>query len=189
MHFQRKEVIDLVKAWAFITVIFTLVLARPFSTEGVIEAIWISAIAVGLGFLLHELAHKYVAQNYGLQAYFVSFDKMMWLSLFLAFIGIIFIAPGAVQIQGGADRIRLGRIAAAGPATNVVLAVIFIALNTLYPFKLFSFGAYINSILAVFNMIPILMLDGKKIKDWDKKKYYLLLIACVAVLLLSIGLV
>lgn len=185
MEFNKPEIRDLLKAWFFITLIFTIFLSRVYTTETIIENIILSAIAVGIGFLLHELAHKYVAQKYGLKAYFASYDGMIWLSILLAFIGIIFIAPGAVRIYGQANPSRLGRIAAAGPITNIVLAVVFMGLHMLYPMRLFSFGAYINAILAVFNLIPVLMLDGKKIIQWSKSKYYTILAFAAITLLFS----
>jgi len=177
MHFTKKEIKDLLFAWVFITLIFTILLKGDLA-----ETLLISAVAVGLGFLLHELAHKFVAESYGLKAHFVAFTKFMWVSVFLALIGIIFIAPGAVMVPH-ADKIRLGRIAVAGPLTNIALAIIFIVLNILYPMKLFSFGAYINSLLALFNMLPIFMLDGKKVLQWNKKVYYTVLAISVILFL------
>jgi len=178
MKFTKQEIKDLFFAWAFITFIFTIIFGKP-----ILEHLYISGIAVGLGFLFHELAHKYVAQKYGLKAHFVAFKKFLWVSVFLALIGIIFIAPGAVMVGHG-DRLRLGRIAAAGPLMNIILAVVFLGLNIVYPMNLFSFGAYINALLALFNLIPVLMLDGKKILNWNKQVYYTLLGVSVLLFLL-----
>ena len=64
----------------------------------------------------------------------------------------------------------IGLVAFAGPAANLVLAVIFgILLRTfhlLFPQSLsdfFSWVIYINLLLAIFNLIPIPPLDGSKI--------------------------
>ena len=47
-------------------------------------------------------------------------------SLFLGVVaGIVFAAPGAVQIFGRPDKDEMGKIAAANPMANIVLYVIF----------------------------------------------------------------
>jgi len=173
MQFTRSEIKDLVKAWFAVTFVFAIAF---WSTGSFLDMLFISAIGVGLGFILHELAHKYVAQRYGIPAYFKSFDKMLWASFFLAILtGFIFIAPGAVMMQH-ADRVRAGRIAAAGPLTNIILALLFIVLNANIPHRIFAFGAMINAVLALFNMLPFLMLDGKKVWNWDQKTFWVLII-------------
>jgi len=45
--------------------------------------------------------------------------------------GIVFAAPGAVMIMGMVSREENGRIAAAGPITNMVIAVIFLLVSLL----------------------------------------------------------
>ena len=65
-----------------------------------------------------------------------------------------------------------GKISAAGPLVNLVLAILFIVLilagiNNL----LTGYGAFINSLIALFNLIPFGNLDGKKILTWNKPVY------------------
>src|SRR3990167_8362307 len=122
---SRKEITDITKAWLAITIAFAIVLR---GNLGILEAVMVSAIAVGLGFLLHELGHKVVAQYYRCFAEFRSFDSMLLLAIAMSFFGFIFAAPGAVMISGRVSGARNGRISAAGPAVNLALALIFLLL-------------------------------------------------------------
>lgn len=166
MRFSKPELLDLLKAWILVAAVFSLA-TRGTSFDG----FWILFVeslgVVGIAFILHELAHKFTAQRYGLQAEFRSFDGMAVFSLILSFFGVIFLAPGAVMIRGG-DRIRMGRIAAAGPIVNIVLAVLFLGAFFIYPLSLFQFAFFINSFLALFNMLPFFVLDGRKVLSWNR---------------------
>lgn len=135
-------------------------------------------IALGFGFVFHELGHKFVAQYYGAQAEF----RMWPMGLILAFgmavlIGIIFAAPGAVYIY--AERItkkQNGLISLAGPFVNFTLSIIFlVSFIILLPIlgagsiliRLSFIGWNINAVLGFFNMLPIGPLDGGKIMHWN----------------------
>ncbi len=183
MRFTRSEVYDLVKAWIVVALVFAIA-SRP-ATDEFLIIFFSSAFAVGLGFLLHELAHKYVAQRYGLNAHFEAFEKTYIVSLLLALFQFIFIAPGAVMVKGATDTIRLGRIAVAGPLTNIVLAVVALFVNAIFPLPLLAFTAYINAFLAVFNMLPVLVLDGKKVWNWNRRVYWSVMV--VSILLVFIA--
>ena len=51
-------------------------------------------------------------------------------------------------------------IAAAGPASNLLLAIAAAALMRVLPYRALEEAIYINVLLAVFNMIPVPPLDG-----------------------------
>ncbi|MFH1064471.1 MAG: site-2 protease family protein [Candidatus Woesearchaeota archaeon] len=171
---SKKELIDLLKSWLVIGVAFAIALNGASTSVAFFIAVFISLFTVGIGFLLHELAHKFVAQRYGCFAEFRSFDRMLIFALIVSLFGFIFAAPGAVMIQGKITRSQRGIISAAGPLTNMILALIFLFISASTTGILEAIGAYgfiINSWLALFNMIPFAMFDGKKVLDWNKFIY------------------
>ncbi|MFT4343926.1 MAG: site-2 protease family protein [Candidatus Woesearchaeota archaeon] len=176
---SKYEIIDLIKSWVALSIAFSILYNRGFSIEQVFfVTMGFSAVTVGIAFILHELAHKIAAQRYGCSAEFKSADSMLLLAIAMSFFGFIFFAPGAVMISGPVGVKRSGIIAAAGPATNFGLAIIFLMLMmytegissglTLF----FSFGAMINTWIGLFNMIPFWVFDGKKIITWSKPVYF-----------------
>jgi len=155
--FSYVEIIDLLKAW--IAISFAFAIARGFSLGNLM----LSASVVGSGFLIHELSHKFFAQNYGCWSEFRSDDRMLMMALMFSFFGFVFAAPGAVLISGHLSKKQNGIVSLAGPASNIVMALLFL------PF--FRFGSMINSYLALFNMLPFYPLDGSKVLAWNKIIY------------------
>ncbi len=121
-------------------------------------------------FLIHEIAHKVVAQKYHLWAEF----RLTLMGTILTAISIIsplkVISPGAVMIGGPANRKILGRTSIAGPLSNIALASITSILFVLLPANLGVFGSIFafNAWIALINLIPIGILDGLKIFKWNK---------------------
>ena len=177
---SRTEIVDILKAWLALSLAFTFIYAGASVLGGEIERVFsvdfirifvISMFTAGFGFLLHELAHKFVAQHYGCAAEFRAWDQLLYLAVGLAvFIGFIFAAPGAVMISGMITRKENGIISAAGPATNYILAMLFLGLLYILPqwANVFATGFSINIWLGLFNLIPFGPLDGRKVFDWNK---------------------
>lgn len=177
---NTEELSHLAKAWLAISVAFAIVLSSDlFSTEFT-EMLLVSAVTVGLGFLLHELAHKLVAQHYHYSAEFRANNVMLLLAILTSFIGFIFAAPGAVMIKSYyIDKIKNGKISLAGPLTNIILAFLFL-LTMPFLGLIATYGLLINSWLAIFNMIPIWNLDGRKVLNWSKPIYTITLLVAIS---------
>jgi Zn-dependent protease len=123
-------------------------------------------------FLLHEIAHKLVAQHYGLWAEFRLFLIGALLTLFSVVSPIKFVAPGAVMIAGSASKDVVGKTSVAGPLTNITLSLISLTVAFLLPVPPVRYVAMLsaafNSWIALFNLIPVAMLDGLKVFKWNK---------------------
>lgn len=188
MRFSNKELKDLAAAWFIISLAFAILFSPDFSNFAVFFGI--SAFTVGVGFVFHELMHKFAAQNFGLWAEFRADYIMLILALGLSFAGFIIAAPGAVMIHGATTKSKEGKISLIGPVTNLGLAVIFLvpllALSVSGLAGLFfNIGFRINALLAAFNLIPFGVFDGKKIYDWSKETYFVIVAVAVGLFVLS----
>jgi Zn-dependent protease len=146
-------------------------------------AFFMSGIAITTGFVSHELAHKFVAQRYGCWAEYRMFLRGLLLALLFSLFGFVFAAPGAVYILGRVNTESNGRISAAGPSTNLIVALLAFPLAlTKLPWValIATFAARINVFLAGFNLIPFPPLDGSKVFRWSVARWALLLLATVA---------
>jgi Zn-dependent protease len=185
-RYSKIEVRDIAISVFVLSIAFAVMFFRRGSDLGFPELMGISAVIVLTSFVIHELAHKFVAQRYGAWAEYRMFPYGLIMALMLALIaGIIFAAPGAVYIRGNIDRAMNGKISAAGPATNIVFGTIAVVLATVTVGLLssvFWIMASINAFFAVFNMLPIMPFDGSKIYKWNIAVYLLMLAAAVALL-------
>ncbi|MBU0466664.1 MAG: site-2 protease family protein [Nanoarchaeota archaeon] len=198
MRFSHREKKDLLYAGLLISLAFAILLSGGYRAllslnSSFLVIFFIAFLTAGLGFLLHEMMHKYVAQSYGYLAEFQAYYRGLYLALAFSFFGFIFAAPGAVVIRSYShiSRERNGKISLAGPLTNLVLAVLFLiplllVSNAGLLGALFSYGLTINSLLAAFNMIPVMPFDGAKIKDWSVGVYAITVIAAVGLFVLGL---
>ena len=137
-----------------------------------------------VSFFVHEFAHKFVAQRQGLWA---EFRLTLW-GAALTLISVLtplfkIISPGAVMISGYARHGGIGKISVAGPATNLFMSVVLLGLAFL-PTSfagIFVFGAFFNAWIALFNLLPLGILDGYKIFSWDKRVWGLMFAVALAV--------
>lgn len=205
LHFSRTELQDLLVAWLALGVAFALFFVGGAANvdrliaSGIVLPVLVSLLTAGLGFLLHEIAHKVVAVRYGQVAAFKADYGMLFLAVMSALLGFIFAAPGAVVHRGRLTHKQHGLIALAGPVTNVVLAVLFVPVVVLgmtlgsdIVELIGSRGFAINIFLAAFNLIPYGPLDGRTVVRWSKLIWaatlvVTLLVGVVAYLQLPVG--
>ena len=193
---SRKERFDLVVAWLAISVAFSLIFPRADLFQ-YLTSLSLSMITVGIGFVLHELAHKFTAMHYGYWAEFRKDNIMLLVAVVLAaLVGVVFAAPGATMIYGaGITREQNGKISAAGPITNLVLCIPFAAVFMLSTWldpavaggSLISLvgmvGLQVNAMIASFNMLPVGVLDGRKVLAWNPVVFIGLIVAAFGILI------
>lgn len=174
MYFSKFELRDLIKSWLAISLAFTIASVGMSYTFNFLLTLLVSALTAGLGFLAHEIAHKFVAQRYHCLAEYKSFDNMLILAIALSFFGMVFAAPGAVFITGNVSNKKKGIIALAGPLTNLIISfVFFVFFFSQFPLiKMIAISGFvINTWLALFNLLPFGNFDGRKILSWNKIVY------------------
>jgi Zn-dependent protease len=137
---------------------------------------------------MHEIAHKLMAQHFGLWAEF----RLTMFGALLTLISVIspfkIISPGAVMIAGYADKEIIGKTAMAGPVTNLALSTLLLVLFRYLqgPFSTIALlGALFNAWIALFNLFPIGILDGWKVFNWDKIVWTTVFVASVALTILT----
>jgi len=185
LGFSKYEKKQIIESIGFLTIAFTLALSNGLSVVLEKPNVFIGKLplafaAVMTGFLLHELAHKWMAQQYGCWAEYRGNRNGLYFALLMSTFGFLLAAPGAVMVSGRITDRQNGIIAAVGPITNIIIALVAFPIYILTAGldgllsligELTRFLVIINLILAGFNMIPIQPLDGSKIIFWDKRAY------------------
>lgn len=135
-------------------------------------------------FPVHECAHAWTADRLGdstgRQMGRITLNPLKHLdylgTISILLIGVGYAKPVPVNINNFKNRKRDFAITAlAGPLSNLIMALIFLALTRAVPYMrlspentqlawlLLTNAAYINVSLAVFNLIPIPPLDGSRV--------------------------
>lgn len=207
---SRREEFDLLIAWIAISLAFLIVQivpngilgpAIPITPFGALETLGISLVTVGVAFILHEMAHKFTAIKFGFWAEFRKDNNMLLImGALAALVGMIFAAPGATVIYDttgrGISREQNGKISIAGQLINLLLCIPFVIIfligggfsaavsGNLFA-KLGLAGIQINAIIAAFNLLPVSILDGRKVWAWNKVVFVVTVIVAFGALLAS----
>ncbi len=160
--------------------------------ESLIQLVAIAALPVIFAITLHEAAHGYAARHFGdptaWQAGRISLNPLRHIDLFgtiLLPLGILLLSSGgmlfgyAKPVPVDFGRLRQPKrdmlwVAAAGPASNLAMALFWAALlklawelpSNLYTLPLSEMskiGISVNLVLLVLNLLPLPPLDGGRI--------------------------
>lgn len=174
----RREAIHFFVAWMALAFAFGNVLGslNPLS-------VGVALMMSGVGFIAHELAHRYVARRHGFYARFKVDRRTLALVVITSFFDFVFAAPGELEFEGEPTEREEVLIDAAGPIISLILALFFFATMPGY-FSLY--GYRVNSWLAFFNMVPVAGLDGESIYRYDKHKFAMLFAVTLIVMMLRI---
>jgi Zn-dependent protease len=126
---------------------FLLLLAFVLLAYGGLPGVFIVLLAFG-SVLLHELGHAVVARRLGVH---------------VSGIELSFFGGAAKMVQMPRTANHELAIAAAGPAVSLVLGGLGFALAILFHSPLLAMIGWINIVIAGFNLIPALPMDGGRI--------------------------
>lgn len=184
------EIFDIIVMSLGVGFIFSDVLSKPekYSTKGDdvinyymnksgnifdLDKIIYAALITAPGIIMHELAHKFTAISFGLNATFHASYTFLIIGILLKLFRFpfIFFVPGYVSFYAmGASSLKLGLIALAGPLMNLLFFIgtdIYLKFvkHTNKKIKKNTLNALImtkriNLFLFFLNMIPIAPFDG-----------------------------
>ncbi|PIU65140.1 MAG: site-2 protease family protein [Armatimonadetes bacterium CG07_land_8_20_14_0_80_40_9] len=147
---------------------------------------WVQLPLFFFAIIVHECAHGWVAyqcgDNTAKAAGRITLNPLPHIDLMGTIIlPLLLILSGSHFIIGWAKPVPINpynfnnlrrdliKVSAAGPASNIILALLSVfCIHLIGPpvgglSKVFIFSAYINLLLAVFNLIPIPPLDGSQV--------------------------
>jgi len=195
LHLSQKEIQELIVAWLLLAVLYTGF------RSGLVDNLLLTSgmiLIFGSAFILHELAHKYAAIRFGGKAEYRLDSRGMIITVVSMLVGMGILVPGAVFWQseyGRYSNIR-GTISAVGPLTNLVMAAVFLTLlpftwliepvdSAMFAYSLIHAGLRLNLLLGVFNMIPVWILDGRKVLEASTVLWVVIIFAFVGMYMFS----
>ena len=176
-----KEINGVVLSWVVISFCFSV--SSIFYDPSLFPATFtVSALTAGMGFLLHELAHRTTARRNGCYAYYRVWLWGLILAVFISIVSrgrFVFAALGAVYIEPMVLSSHIdekgirgvyGKISLSGPSMNILLAIFFLFMMSAGGIvaEISYAGLRINLWLAAFNLLPFPPLDGSKVFAWSK---------------------
>ena len=188
LHLSVNEISELGIGWLLMCGILLYLMYRNGLLEwglginSLLESVILYFFVLGISFFTHELMHKFTAIRFGAKASYHISREGLFFTLISVFIGFPILTIGAVYWWGEAaysTRLR-GRVSAAGPISNLILigfsyilmgfSVVMLSISpdlSLFLFQIGSMSVSLNVFLGLFNLLPIGVLDGAKVLDWD----------------------
>jgi len=158
-------------------------------------------IAISMGFILHEIAHRAVARRYGCFARYYLDPIGVLITALSLLLPIRFLAPGYVGIAMPPFltlheyKELSGKIAISGPLTNIIISLIGLIIIELFKCRLLPLAPVpyimslelfiVNSWLALFNLIPLGPLDGSKVFRWSIVKWFIAFLVSIILFIYS----
>jgi Zn-dependent protease len=201
---KGKELYHLIIAFVLMFFIGILISNSTFSTfslpgfedqERILFPYFLASMSTA-GFLIHEFAHRQTGRKFKLPAKF----RLLTFGILLTAMGIVlyfsvgfppFALPGAVVVIGLERKDQAGKCKAAGPTSNLIIALVLLPIAFIMAylqvgfeyFLLFVLGAYMNSFLGLFNMLPIGLLDGHEILKYKKGLWIFLFVLLLSLVI------
>ncbi len=157
--------------WGFVQILDIAALGYGWFPPAMIGAFLFS-------FLMHEMAHKFVAQHYGMWSEFRMTVQGYYLSAIAILLSFPIFGTGAVFTSSATSENAGAKTKVAGPATNLLIGgavmagtAILMAIQIPLTYFVVIFAKYVmtlNAILGLFNMIPLEPFDGAAIFRWNK---------------------
>ena len=196
IYFTPQEKKDLLISWLTLSLAFAVVINPVFfNIQNLFFSLPIALLAVGTGFVFHELAHREAAKYFGFHSEFRAWYPGLLIALGLAVVTMgqfIFAAPGATYFLGeNVSRKQNGLISLAGPVMNIIMGVLLVLLTLVFIdttiIQILLTAAMINFWFALFNLLPIYPLDGSKVISW-RPELWIFFIALSGILVFAPGL-
>lgn len=142
------------------------------------EKLTTAAIVAAISLIVHHGARRAAARNCGVAARVKPSAAWLGASVLLAFGGLFIVGPNAdwpAETLGGRGN---GRIALAGPAASLIVAVLFfaalsviilgrVAMPAWFPY--FGYvGFRLNAMLGLCSLTPLGRFDGAKVLAWNR---------------------
>ena len=194
--FGREELRHVGAAVLALVLIFTAGYAGGITRFGFIPiflAVFPYMLVAAAGpFVLALWAQKRVGARHGCTIEFRVQGQWLFLSLFFAgVLGWIFAVPGNLLRFGNLTRAAAGKMGLAGPATLIVVAVgARLAAEALgpsagWPVFALALVGWVNSLLAIFQSIPLPGFPGHDVWRWSKVTFAILMAFAVAAFVIT----
>jgi Zn-dependent protease len=206
-RFSSTEIRDLAISSVLVILVGISVFGSPYGIFAALQnlmvyigwGLWwlpVGMISIFLGsFMAHELAHKFVAQHYGMWSEFRMTSSGYLMSGMAILFSIPIFGTGVVYTTGTTNREHNGKSNLAGPLTNFVIAASLMILALVFwlvslplgfaSILILQYGIQLNAFLGLFNMIPIQPFDGATVREWSNSIWLAQVIGLVFMLVLG----